>query len=36
MFAIALNELWHFWFVEEITAIPQIGFQRQMAVLMSI
>jgi len=22
MFAIALNELWHFWFVEEITAVP--------------
>jgi methane/ammonia monooxygenase subunit C len=22
MFSIALNELWHFWFVEEITAIP--------------
>jgi methane/ammonia monooxygenase subunit C len=22
MFAAALNELWHFWFVEEITAVP--------------
>jgi methane/ammonia monooxygenase subunit C len=22
MFAIALNELWYFWFVEEITAVP--------------
>ena len=22
MFAIALNELWHFWFVEEVTAVP--------------
>jgi methane/ammonia monooxygenase subunit C len=22
MFAIALNELWQFWFVEEITAVP--------------
>ena len=22
MFAVALNELWHFWFVEEITAVP--------------
>jgi methane/ammonia monooxygenase subunit C len=22
MFAIALNELWHFWFVEEIPTIP--------------
>lgn len=22
MFAIGLNELWHFWFVEEITAVP--------------
>jgi methane/ammonia monooxygenase subunit C len=22
MFGIALNELWHFWFVEEITAVP--------------
>jgi methane/ammonia monooxygenase subunit C len=22
MFVVALNELWHFWFVEEITAVP--------------
>jgi methane/ammonia monooxygenase subunit C len=22
MFAIALNELWHFWFFEEVTAVP--------------
>ena len=22
MFGIALNELWHFWFVEEVTAVP--------------
>jgi methane/ammonia monooxygenase subunit C len=45
MFAIVLNELWHFWFVEEITAVPThwifnmgifVGLIRSLAYLVRI